>query len=717
MNMDKAAVKDLQQRFRKCLPDFKSFAKAPEDFRKRENDYKHEASEKARDVLRPYVEGQKHFSTDDNAAAVLMELINETNFLNWRDKAYIEEQLLTEDGDWVQFAGLLLACLREIPEGNWEPPLATLLDWLNEKGCAANISKILPTYFLFLWDPGHHFCIKSRFTDQLLRDMGEKPLGDGKRLTVDQYRQVLDSLFRLREELSDWQPRDMIDLHSFGWIVTGGWRDAPSTDGSTTKASGDNSSAQDERRTPPARPKLPLNLILAGPPGTGKTHRILQQFVPEFEEHVAEQSLEEFLIEACGSLKWPEVIATGLAYLGRPATVPEIAETPPVRVSARLRGRERFRGTIHSTLGARTPDNCPNVNRERRIEPPLFWKNGDATWQLIDEAEQIIPELLELASEIKNYKPSSALVRRHEFVTFHQSYSYEDFIEGIKPELTAAETDETTNEVRYTVEPGIFLRMVRRAIADPQHAYALFIDEINRANIANVLGELITLLEPDKRMRYDAEKGKWVGGVRTKLPYTHSSRPTEPPIGVPDNLYVIGTMNTADRSIALLDLALRRRFTFEEVMPDHALLVSTPGPITTEDGQTIHLDRLLEAINERIEYLYDRDHTIGHSYLMDVKSLDDLKAAFRHRILPLLQEYFYGDWHKIQLVLRDLIDAEDKDFQPKAHPQAIVTHVVQRPKRLFGLDDESYQVRRSYTINEDVSAASFRKIYETVEQA
>src|SRR5690606_16386091 len=116
---------------------------------------------------------------------------------------------------------------------------------------------------------------------------------------------------------------------------------------------------------------------------------------------------------------------------------------------------------------------------------------------------------------------------------------------------------------------------------------------------------------------------------------------------------------------------------------------------------------------QRIEYLYDRDHTIGHSYLMDVKTLEDLEQAFQHKILPLLQEYFYGDWHKIQLVLGDLTSAEDSDYRPKPHPHAIVSHVVQRPKRLFGVEDEVYQDRRSYTINDELSAESFLKIYQT----
>ena len=225
--------------------------------------------------------------------------------------------------------------------------------------------------------------------------------------------------------------------------------------------------------------------------------------------------------------------------------------------------------------------------------------------------------------------------RRVEFVTFHQSYGYEEFVEGLRPE-----TGEGVG-FRLVTKDGVLKRIAERArSSEAGLPHVLVIDEINRANVSKVLGELVTLLEEDKR---EGRPNK----VTVTLPYSGDS------FTLPANLHILGTMNTADRSIALLDTALRRRFEFEELPPDPDLLKEVKV-----DGID-DLPAVLRNINERLEYLIDRDHLIGHAWFMeavnrggdDKEKREAVDRAMRHRIIPLIVEYFHDDWNKVRAVL------------------------------------------------------------------
>ena len=212
---------------------------------------------------------------------------------------------------------------------------------------------------------------------------------------------------------------------------------------------------------------------------------------------------------------------------------------------------------------------------------------------------------------------------RIEFVTFHQSYGYEEFVEGLRPE-----TGDAAAGFRLVPKDGVLKRVAERARGDSL-PYVLVIDEINRANVSKILGELVTLLEEDKREGAEHEIG-------VTLPHSGER------FTLPGNLRILGTMNTADRSIALLDTALRRRFDFEELAPD-------PDVLRPVDG--IDLPAVLRAINGRLEWLLDRDHLVGHAWFIKAADKNDVDRVMKNRIVPLIAEYFHDDWEKVRSVL------------------------------------------------------------------
>jgi 5-methylcytosine-specific restriction endonuclease McrBC GTP-binding regulatory subunit McrB len=277
-----------------------------------------------------------------------------------------------------------------------------------------------------------------------------------------------------------------------------------------------------------------------------------------------------------------------------------------------------------------------------------------------------------------------------QFVTFHQSYSYEEFVEGIKPYTK-------DGHVYYEIVDGIFKKMAILARDTPQKKFVLIIDEINRGNISRIFGELITLIEDSKRIGADEQ-------LKLKLVYSGSQEAEL--FGVPDNLFIVGTMNSTDRSIALIDTALRRRFTFIEYKPLSEKLK------TTEDG--INLKLLLSTINSKIEFLLDKDHLIGHAYFMNIQQKNDLAKVFRNKILPLLEEYFYGDYNKIQLVLGDIgtnKGVEDQIIQIKQPSQEFKRFI----NYVDGFDDKQvYKIDTHIELNEfdAITVDYFKKIYE-----
>ena len=279
------------------------------------------------------------------------------------------------------------------------------------------------------------------------------------------------------------------------------------------------------------------------------------------------------------------------------------------------------------------------------------------TYNVINKALEIIDP--EGYSEIAEENNRETILNKYkelvdkgqiDFCTFHQSYGYEEFIEGLKSDgkgnfvtedgilkriaynaaYEGLKDEYKEDEVSYDdkkVKVNNYINK-ERAFKEAKK-FVLIIDEINRGNISKIFGELITLLEEDKRIGTSNQ-------IVANLPYTKEK------FSLPNNLYIIGTMNTSDKSIAQIDIALRRRFIFEEMMPDYDVLDEIDG---------IELDKLLIEINERIEFLLDRDHLIGHAYFVNCNSYLDIINVVINKIIPLLQEYFYGDNERVGMIL------------------------------------------------------------------
>jgi hypothetical protein len=391
-----------------------------------------------------------------------------------------------------------------------------------------------------------------------------------------------------------------------------------------------------------------LNVILYGPPGTGKTYELQRKYFPMFTEKKT-KAQEQYAQEIAAELSWWETTAVVVYDLNKPkVSVSEILAHPLMAAKIGLTDNKNPRASVWAALQIHTKEDCALVKYGQRSPPLFFAKDADSMWTLDRQMlENEFPDLVDVPRKLKSFTPVESEVRRYRFVTFHQSFSYEDFVEGIKPIVRsdAAVGDDVSKdggEIAYVIKRGVFRELAEEARKDPSHGYALFIDEINRGNVANIFGELITLIEEDKRLdaEGDLDRSAWT----VTLPYSRQR------FGVPRNLRIIGTMNTADRSIEALDTALRRRFLFVPTYPKPDLLRQYQP-----DGFGVDLLSLLKTVNERLEVVLDRDHTIGHSYLMAVKNspdpLEGLRQVFASAILPLLQEYFYGNPARIGMVL------------------------------------------------------------------
>lgn len=363
------------------------------------------------------------------------------------------------------------------------------------------------------------------------------------------------------------------------------------------------------------------NIIYTGVAGTGKTYR-LQQIAKQYTELLPVANTDELLKALLKPLSWREVIC--LVFLDERKKgksllkVAEITNNLFFVTKLKINQREKaIANTAWSTLQQFSPADSKNVLVKNKSSQSYFDKDDSSNWFLLADS---LPLLADLQNKLDDYQLAihsqfqpnylQPKLERFSFVSFHQAYGYEEFVEGIRPHIA------DNGQMSYRVESGAFLRLCQQAKQDPSHRYAMLIDEINRANVARVFGELMSLIEPTKRAGQ-------TDSLSVNLAYSRQ------PFSVPSNVDIYATMNSQDHSLSPLDMAFRRRFEFIECRPQPQLL----GKVMA-NGIEIDLAKLLTALNQRIAQNLAKDSQLGHSFLWGIDSLQALSAAFSQSIIP-----------------------------------------------------------------------------------
>ncbi|MBN9296300.1 MAG: AAA family ATPase [Filimonas sp.] len=406
---------------------------------------------------------------------------------------------------------------------------------------------------------------------------------------------------------------------------------------------------------------LCVNTILYGPPGTGKTYTLNKYKEDFFTDKGITKSSDEMLREKVGIYPFWQILAAVMSTINKPVSVSELLNNPVVKAKLNPEAKAP-RNTIWRILQSYADSTSTELNAKYKGSFELFQKNKDSHWSILSKKNEALADISQQLIDIVAHpelQPTQNIAdkSRYHFITFHQKYSYEDLIEGIKPVLKNEEVEELSGDLQFELKKGIFyncclealklagyesfeachndtpdsrIKNFEKAQNNPAKQFALFIDEINRANISAVFGELITLLEEDKRTGVTNEDGQltemWI-----QLPYSHTM------FSVPSNLYIIGTMNTADRSIALLDIALRRRFEFKSLYPEY--------------HEGVWWSSILLALNDAI-YVKKKnaDFFIGHAFFLNKEEADKTKI-FNNKIIPLLNEYFQNNAESVKHIL------------------------------------------------------------------
>lgn len=556
-------------------------------------------------------------------------------------------------------------------------------------------SRNIPSMLAALVHPDRAFGINTDPLARTARAVTGAALMGSNPLTSNEYAKILSLSETLKTVMAsewNWAPRDLWDVQGFIWAVNRA-DPTPITD-----------IAQEANTV--TLTSAPTNLILYGPPGTGKTFATAEEAVrlcnvqvpasrealmTEYQRLVASGQIEfvtfhqsysyEEFVEGLRPIQGDGELSAGFQLKPEPGTFRRIARRAETSTGSGagafiIGDRQVFKMSIgeasnpddaqffdeaiesgRTLLGfddidwsdsrfasrdaiieacqAYAPDEPKPNAMTGRVQCPFIFRNWmkDGDLVIVSKGNSLFRAIGEVTGGYEYAQRESGI------------YSHRRAVRWLWIDRAGVPVEEIyargfmMKSIYLLTHADINVPALERYIASQQdtggaapESFVLVIDEINRANISKVFGELITLLEHDKRLGAKNE-------LRVRLPYSREM------FGVPANLHVVGTMNTADRSIALLDTALRRRFSFREIMPDPTLLL--------DDVDGINLQALLTTINERIEYLFDREHQIGHAYLMGAGTRSAIDDVMRDKVIPLLAEYFYEDWSKVAAVLGD----------------------------------------------------------------